>query len=77
MITWYDFDLLMQDWKYSHMSIAVMHSGRFGNVHELRFETARSYDMGCATLLEGRFVDASKSSFQGAKNSNICSKYVE
>ncbi len=59
------------------MSIDVMHSDRFGNVQELRFDTAKSSDMYCATLLEGRFVDASKSSFQGAKNSNICSKYVE
>ena len=41
-----------------------MHSDRFGNVQELRFETAKSSDMGCATLLEGRFDDAAESSFQ-------------
>ena len=57
----------MQDWKYSHMSIDVMHSDRFGNVQELRFETAKSSDMGCATLPEGRFDDAPESSFQGSK----------
>ena len=54
-----------------------MHSDRFGNVLELRFDTAKSSDMDCATLLEGRFVDASKTSFQGAKNSNMGSKFVE
>ncbi len=53
----------MQDSKYSHMSIDVMHSDRFGNVQELRFET----DMGCATLLEGRFDDAPESNSQGSK----------
>ncbi len=35
-----------------------MHSDRFGNLQELRFETAKSSDMGCATLPEGRFDDA-------------------
>ncbi len=40
------------------MSIDVMHSDRFGNVQELRFEAAKSSDMDCATLLEGRFDDA-------------------
>ena len=44
-----------------------MHSGQFCDVQELRFETAKSSDMGCATLLEVRFVDAPKSSFQVAK----------
>ena len=77
MITWNELDLLMQDWKYSHMSIDVMHSDQFGNVQELRFETVKSSDMGCATLLEGWFVDAPKSSFQGAKNSNMVSNYVD
>ena len=57
----------MQDWKYSHMRIDVNHSDRFGNVQELRIETAKSSDMGCATLLEGRFDDAPQSSFQGSK----------
>ncbi len=33
----------MQDWKYTHMSIDVMLSDRFGNVPELRFETAESW----------------------------------
>ncbi len=61
------FDLLMQEWKYSHTSIDVMHSDRFGNVQELLFETANSSDMGCATLLEGRFDDVPESSFQGPK----------
>ena len=55
----------MQDWKYSHMSIDVMHSVWFGNVQELLFETDKTYDMGCATLLEGRFDDAPESSFRG------------
>ncbi len=54
-----------------------MHSGQFCNVKELRFETAKSSDMGCATLVEGRFVDAPKSSFKGAKNSNMGSKEVD
>ena len=45
----------------------IMHSDRFGNVQELLFETANSSDMGCATLLEGRFDDAPESSFQGSK----------
>ncbi len=53
----------MQYWKFSRMSIDVMHSDRFGNEQELRFET----DMCCATLLEGRFDDAPESSFQGSK----------
>ena len=44
-----------------------MHSDRFGNVQELRFDTAKSSDMGCATLLEGRIDDAPQSSFQGSK----------
>ena len=57
----------MKDWKYSHMSIDVMHSDRFGNVKELRFETAKSTDMDCAILLEGRFDDARESSFQDSK----------
>ena len=39
VITWNEFELLMQDWKYSHMSIDVMHSDWFGNVQELRFDT--------------------------------------
>ena len=54
-----------------------MHSGQFCDVQEFRFETVKSSDMGCATLLEGRFVDAPKSSFKGAKNSNMGSNYVE
>ena len=54
-----------------------MHSGQFCDVQEFRFETVKSSDMGCATLLEGRFVDAPKSSFQGAKNSNMGSNFVE
>ncbi len=58
------------------MSTAVMNSGQFSDVQELRFETAKRSDMGCATLLEGRFVDAPKSSFQGAKKSNMGSIYV-
>ena len=59
------------------MSIAVKHSGQFCDIQELRFQTVNSSDMGCATPLEGRFVDASKSSFQGAKNSNMGSNFVE
>ena len=59
------------------MRIAVMHSGQFCDVQELCFETAKSSDMGCATLLEGRFVDAPKSNFQCAKNSNMGSIYVD
>ncbi len=51
------------DWKYSHMTIALMHSGQFCDVQELRFVTVKISDMGCATLLEGRFVNAPKSSF--------------
>ncbi len=54
-----------------------MHSGQFCNVQELRFETAKSSDISCASLLEGRFVDAPKSSFQGAKNSHIVSNYFD
>ena len=65
------------DWKFSHMSIAVMHSGQFCNVQELRFETAKSSDKGCATLLEGRFFDAPKSNFQCAKNWNMVSNYFD
>ncbi len=40
-----------------------MHSGQLCEVKELRFETVKRSDMGCATLLEGRLVDAPKSSF--------------
>ena len=65
------------DWKYSHMSIALMHSGQFCDVQELCFETAKSSHMGCATLLEGRFVDASKLNFQCAKYSNMGRTYVD
>ena len=54
-----------------------MHSGQFCDVQELRFVTVKISDMGCATLLEGRFVDAPKLSFQGAKNSNMGSHYVD
>ena len=54
-----------------------MHSGQLCEVKELRFETVKRSDMGCATLLEGRLVDAPKSSFQGAENSNMGSNYVE
>ena len=61
----------------SNMSIAVMHSRQFCDVQHLLFETAKIFDMGCATVLEVRFVDASKSSFQGAKNSYMDSNYVE
>ena len=57
----------MQDWKYSHMTIDVMHSDPFGNVQELRFDTAKSSDMGCETLLEGSFDDAPQSGLQGSK----------
>ena len=59
------------------MRIAVMHSGQLCDVKELRFETFKRSDMGCATLLEGRLVDAPKSSFQGAKNSIMGSNYIE
>ena len=59
------------------MRIAVMHSGQFCDVQELRFENAKCSDMGCATPLEGRFFDAPKSSFHGAKNSNMGTNYVE
>ena len=54
-----------------------MHSGQFRDVQELLFETAKSSDMGCATLLEGRFVDAPKSSFQSTKKSNMGSNYFD
>ena len=33
----------------------------------MRFETAKSCDMGCATVLEGRFDDALESCFQSSK----------
>ena len=59
------------------MSIAVMHSGQFCDVQELRFENVKCSDMGCATLLEGWFFDAPKSNFKGAKNSNTGSKEVD
>ena len=59
------------------MRIAVMHSGEFCDVQELCFVTVKSSDMGCATPLEGRFFDAPKSNFQGAKNSNMGSIYVD
>ena len=48
-----------------------MHIGRFFDVQELRFQTAKSSDMDCATLLGRRFDDVTKSRFQGAKLSNI------
>ena len=54
-----------------------MLSGQFCDVQELRFETAKRSDMGCATLLECRFIDAPKSSFQGAKNWNMGSNYFD
>ena len=54
-----------------------MQSDRFGNVQELRFETAKSSVMGCATLLEGRFDDAPESSFSGFEISNMGSKDVD
>ncbi len=44
-----------------------MHSGQFCDVQELRFETVKSSDMGCATLLEVRFDDDPESSFQDSK----------
>ena len=44
-----------------------MHNDRFGKVQELRFETAKSSYMGCATLLEGPFDDAPQSGLQGSK----------
>ena len=49
------------------MSIDVMHSDRFDNVQEMRFEIEKISDMGYATLLEGRFDDAPESCFQGSK----------
>ena len=57
----------MEDWKFLHMRIDVIHCDRFGNVQELRIETAKSCDMGCETLLEGPFDDAPQSGFQGSK----------
>ena len=54
-----------------------MHSGQFFDVQEFRFETVKCSDMGCATLLEGRFVDSLKSSFKGAKNSNMGSNFFD
>ena len=54
-----------------------MHSGQFCDVQELRFKTAKRSDMGCATLLEGRFFDAPKSISQGTKNSNMGRNYVD
>ena len=54
-----------------------MHSGQFCDVQELRFENVKCSDMGSATLLEGRFFDAPKSNFKGAKNSNTGSKEVD
>ena len=53
------------------MRIAVMQSGLFADVQELRFQPAKRSDMGCATLLESRFDDAPESRFQGAKLSNM------
>ena len=57
----------MQDCKFLHMRIDVIHSDRFGNVQELRFDTAKSSDMDCVTQLEGRFDDAPESSFKYSK----------
>ena len=54
-----------------------MHSGQFCVVQELRFETVKCSDMGCAAQLVDRFVDAPKSCFQGEKNSYMGSNYVE
>ena len=54
-----------------------MPSGDFCDVQELRFETAKSSDMTCSTLLEGRFFDGPKSIFQGTKNSNMGSNFVD
>ena len=53
------------------MSIAVMQSGRFADDQELRFQTAKSSVMGCATLLEGRFDNSPEKRFQATKLSNM------
>ena len=44
-----------------------MHSDLFGNVEELRFDPAKSSDIDCVTLLEGRFDDTPESRFQYSK----------
>ena len=59
------------------MSIDFMHTGRFGDVQELRFQTVKRSDMSCATLLEGQFDDAPEKRFQGDKISNTGSNEVD
>ena len=54
-----------------------MHTGRFGDVQELRFQTVKRSDMSCATLLEGQFDDAPEKRFQGDKISNTGSNEVD
>ena len=39
------------------MSSAVLQGGRFADVHELRFHTAKRKDMGCTELKECLFTD--------------------
>ena len=43
-----------------------MHSGRFFDVQDLRFRTAKYCDMYYATLLDCPFDEAPESRFQGA-----------
>ena len=56
-------DLLMlrisvfKAWKRSYMGSVVVQGGRFHDVHDLRFHTAKRLDMGCAELKDCLFAN--------------------
>ena len=55
------------------MVSAVLYVVRFAYVKELRFQTEKRSDMGCAELQGGLFADSQEWRFQAAKQSVMSS----
>ena len=57
--TWQDYaqESLFKVWTRSYMGSVVLFGGRFADVQELRFQTAKRWVIGCGELQGGLFAD--------------------
>ena len=59
------------------MGSAVLLSGRFADVHELRFQTAKRSDVGCAELQGWLLADCQEWCIVAAKSSDKSSTILQ
>ena len=59
------------------MVCSVVQVGRFADVQELRFHTAKRLDMGCSELKDCLVVDCQEWRFQAANHSDMNSAILQ